>query len=303
MERLWFVALDTVRLRNAISDAHASAVEPATVDAAHDAGVQLLDACIVGTGMRCIVRARDRDQIRTFSRRFVARVAPLVAQSAARWQPAARACRVPESSAGSWRAFLTRCRQAFRKSATMAVEISAPTRPSTARSRGTPRTRARKGASLVRRIQTAVDIALGGDESAARLRRYVADHDAPPNDAAAFARMCEVIFSQGIGFAVVARKREALERAFAGFAPAAVAAFSESDVRRALGEPIIRNITKIRACVANAKRWCAAPQGSYLAFLASQASDDDPMSGWPARTALVQGDFQRLNDIGARQTL
>ncbi|MBV8171142.1 MAG: hypothetical protein JO219_04330, partial [Candidatus Eremiobacteraeota bacterium] len=83
----------------------------------------------------------------------------------------------------------------------------------------------------------------------------------------------------------------------------AVAAFSESDVRRALGEPIIRNIAKIRACVANAKRWCTAPQGSYLAFLASQAPDDDPMSGWPALTALVQGDFQRLNDIGARQTL
>jgi 3-methyladenine DNA glycosylase Tag len=294
-----------MRLRAGIRTVHAPAIEAALAAAGADAGLCVVDACAIICGVRCIVRAHAPRQLRTFARRFVARAAALLASERTRWRPGIHACPIAESSAGSWRAFIARCRGAFTESMSMAVDISpgSAKKRGARRLRGTVRSRARRGAAFVRRIERTVDAELGIDEAAARLRRYVADHDAPADDAAAFGRMCEVIFAQGIGFAIVGRKREALAKAFAGFAPATVAAFSETDVRRILGEPVIRNAAKIRACIANAKRWCAAPQGSYLAYVASNAADDDPLAGWPQLAALVKDDFERLNDAGARQTL
>jgi len=303
--RLWFVALDTWRLQASIRTVHARAIEAALVAAGADTGVCVVDACAVVCGVRCIVSVRAPGQLRTFSRRFVARVAALLASGRTRWRPGIHACPIAESSADLWRAFIARCRGAFTESRSMAIDISHESaKKGGARTpRGALRSRARRGAAFVRHIERTVDAELGTDEAAARLRRYVADHDAPADDAAAFGRLCEVIFAQGIGFAIVGRKREALLRAFAGFAPATVAEFSETDVCHILGEPVIRNAAKIRACIANAKRWCASPQGSYLAYVASNAANDEPLEGWPRLAALVESDFERLNEIGARQTL
>jgi 3-methyladenine DNA glycosylase Tag len=164
---------------------------------------------------------------------------------------------------------------------------------------------ARAGVPFARSIGTVVDGLLGADDCTARLHRYVADHDAPADDPVAFGRLCEVIFTQGIGIAVVMSKRASLHAAFQGFDPAVVAAYDDDDVRRLLAQPIIRNEAKIRACVENAKRWqdVAASTGSYLARVAGIAAEDDASAGWPALCAALVADFARINEPTARQTL
>jgi 3-methyladenine DNA glycosylase Tag len=164
---------------------------------------------------------------------------------------------------------------------------------------------ARKAVPLARAIEVVVDASLGADDCTARLHRYVADHDAPADDAVAFGRLCEVVFTQGIGIAVVIGKRQPLYAAFDGFDPVAVAAYDDADVRRLLGQPIIRNEAKIRACIENARRWrsAAGSDGSYLARIARIAADDDAASGWPALCAALVDDFARINEPSARQIL
>ncbi len=61
-------------------------------------------------------------------------------------------------------------------------------------------------------------------------------------------------FQAGLSWATVLRKRPAFREVFRGFDPDAVAAFTEQDVDRLLGDArIIRNAAKIRATVANAR--------------------------------------------------
>ena len=167
------------------------------------------------------------------------------------------------------------------------------------------RTIARRGVPLVRALEAIVDAMLGADDCSARLHRYVADHDAPADESVAFGRLCEVVFTQGIGIAVVMGKRPAMQTAFHGFDPATVCAFGDDDVRRLLAAPIIRNEAKIRACIENAKRWqnFAAAEGGYLARVARAAADDDASAGWPALCATLAEDFVRINESTARQTL
>jgi 3-methyladenine DNA glycosylase Tag len=71
-----------------------------------------------------------------------------------------------------------------------------------------------------------------------------------------------------------------------------------------LEAPIVRNAAKIRACIENAKRWCELAQqhGTYLGRIASIAATDDPVSGCPALSEAVGGDFVLIGDSAARQT-
>lgn len=157
---------------------------------------------------------------------------------------------------------------------------------------------------LIRVIDRANDTLLGVDEHAARLRRYVADHDAPADDTAAFGRLSEMVFAQGLGIRVVIAKRDALVAAFAHFDPLRVCTFDESDVKRLLASPIIRNEVKIRACIENARRWrTASGAGTYLARIAQAAAIDDPAQGWPALRAMLCSDFERIGESAAGQTL
>lgn len=167
------------------------------------------------------------------------------------------------------------------------------------------RTFIKRAASLMRAVDTAVDATLGSDEVAARVRRYVADHDAPADDAVAFGRLCLVVFAQGMQWAIVESKRAALESAFCGFDPAAVAAFDDANIGQMLAQPIIRNEAKLRACVDNARRWreLAAGDGTYLARLARNAAGDQPESGWPGLAETLCADFSRMGAIATRQTL
>jgi 3-methyladenine DNA glycosylase Tag len=308
VNRLWFVSIDTERLRPHLTGASARSALNALGPAAADTGTRILDACVVPVGLRALVHAPRLRDLRALSRRYVARAACTLRAAGIAWRPAIRVVLVAQADARTWRAFLARCRMTFQECPAMSIPstIENPTRAATRPTkRKSASATARGGAALLRAIDRVVDSELGADESAARVRRYVADHDAPANDAIAFGRLCEVIFAQGIGFTIVARKHDALCRAFDNFELSAVAAFGEDDVARLLGEPIIRNRSKICACIENARRWraTAAQHGSYLARVAEAAAQDDPVGGWPALTALLAGDFVRLNETGARQTL
>ena len=172
---------------------------------------------------------------------------------------------------------------------------------SKARAAGT----ARKLATLVRHVDRSVDRAIGSDEVAARVRRYVGEHDAPSDDRIAFARLCTVVFAQGLGYDIVLKKSAELHASFDGFDPGSVARYDDARVLALLDAPIVKNAAKIRACVENAKRWCALAQqhGSYLGRVASIAATDDPVAGWHALADAVRGDFVHVGESAARQTL
>lgn len=81
--------------------------------------------------------------------------------------------------------------------------------------------------------------------------RPVAD---TPDERAMFERLCLEGFQAGLSWLTVLRKREAFRDAFAGFDPAAVAAFDEEDVERLMADAgIIRNRAKINAAIGNAQ--------------------------------------------------
>ncbi len=64
-------------------------------------------------------------------------------------------------------------------------------------------------------------------------------------------------FQAGLAWIVVLRKREAFREAFAGFDPARVARFDETDIQRLLANPgIIRARAKIEATIRGAQIWC-----------------------------------------------
>jgi len=167
------------------------------------------------------------------------------------------------------------------------------------------RSAVRKAIGHLQVIERSNTAALGGDEVAARVRRYVAIHEAPSNDQAAFAKLCYVIFAQGLGFDVVENHREALDAAFCQFAPESVARIDENHVSKLLHEPIIRNRSKIEACIENAQRWqtLVAADKSYLGRIAHIGAGDDALSGWPKLVNLLQEDFCRLGEPTARLLL
>lgn len=74
------------------------------------------------------------------------------------------------------------------------------------------------------------------------------------DDGALFERVCLEAFQSGLSWWVILNKREAFRAAFEGFDPARVAAFTEADVERLLGDAgIVRNRAKIEAAVSNAR--------------------------------------------------
>jgi DNA-3-methyladenine glycosylase I len=61
-------------------------------------------------------------------------------------------------------------------------------------------------------------------------------------------------FQSGLSWITILRKRENFRRAFHGFRPERVAAFTEDDIERLLSDPgIIRNRAKIAAAIQNAR--------------------------------------------------
>jgi DNA-3-methyladenine glycosylase I len=81
-------------------------------------------------------------------------------------------------------------------------------------------------------------------------------------DDALFERLCLEAFQSGLSWITILRKRPAFRAAFAGFSIEAVAAFTEDDEARLMGDAgIVRNRAKIAAAVRNARAAQQLPEG------------------------------------------
>ena len=97
---------------------------------------------------------------------------------------------------------------------------------------------------------------------------------------ASLSSLTRAVFSAGLDPDVVDRRWPAFEAAFAGFDPAAVAAFGDEDVERLLGDAgIVRNRRKIEATIRNA-RTLAGLGVPLAAWLAEQ---EEPEAALQAR--------------------
>jgi DNA-3-methyladenine glycosylase I len=96
---------------------------------------------------------------------------------------------------------------------------------------------------------------------------YVAYHDEEwgrpvRGDQAIFERLCLEAFQSGLSWLTILRKRENFRKAFAGFDIPAVAAFTDADVARLMGDAgIVRNRAKVNAAITNARAALAVTEG------------------------------------------
>ncbi len=101
-------------------------------------------------------------------------------------------------------------------------------------------------------------------------------------------------FQAGLAWITILRKRDTLRAAFAGFDPAAVARFRETDVERLLQDPgIIRSRAKVQAAIDSARIYCAmADRGEDFSAWAWSFTDGQVLHGdgvsLPASTALSE---------------
>ena len=106
------------------------------------------------------------------------------------------------------------------------------------------------------------------------------------DDRGIFERLSLEAFQSGLSWLTILRKRENFRAAFAGFDPAAVAAFGAADTERLLADAgIVRNRAKINAVIGNARAALAVPGG--LAALVWRYQDTAARP--PVTTADVQG--------------
>jgi len=88
---------------------------------------------------------------------------------------------------------------------------------------------------------------------------YAAYHDEEwgkpvRDDHGLYERLCLEAFQSGLSWLTILRKREGFRAAFAGFEPAAVAAFGDDDVARLMADAsIVRNRAKVDAAIGNAR--------------------------------------------------
>jgi DNA-3-methyladenine glycosylase I len=139
---------------------------------------------------------------------------------------------------------------------------------------------------------------------------YVAYHDAewgvPERDPT---RLFEFLILEGaqagLSWSTILNKRDGYRRAFAGFDPAAIAAFGPDDVERCLADPgIVRNRAKINATVGNARAWLDVddPAGLLWSFVGGEPRQN----GWtalgdlPASTAESEAMSKDLKRRGFR---
>jgi DNA-3-methyladenine glycosylase I len=93
----------------------------------------------------------------------------------------------------------------------------------------------------------------------------------------------------GLSWQTILSKREGYRRAFAGFDPAAVAAFGAKDVERLLSDPgIVRNRLKVESTVNNAARVLEVQEadGSLDAYLWSFVGGEPIVNSWRTLTEL-----------------
>jgi DNA-3-methyladenine glycosylase I len=76
------------------------------------------------------------------------------------------------------------------------------------------------------------------------------------DDRLQFEFLCLEGAQAGLSWRIILHRREGYRRAFAGFNPAAVAAYGDADVQRLLADPgIVRNRAKVLSAINNAARF------------------------------------------------
>ncbi|MFI9594108.1 DNA-3-methyladenine glycosylase I [Nonomuraea sp. NPDC052265] len=96
---------------------------------------------------------------------------------------------------------------------------------------------------------------------------YITYHDEEwgrpvKGDDEVFERVALEAFQSGLSWLTILRKRENFRAAFDGFSTVKVAAYTERDVERLLGDPgIVRNRAKIEAVIGNARAALDLPEG------------------------------------------
>lgn len=130
-----------------------------------------------------------------------------------------------------------------------------------------------------------VSDALAGPDGALRCpwalstEDYVSYHDEEwgrpvHGDDALYERLCLEAFQSGLSWITILRRRPGFRSAFADFKIASVAAFTDADKERLLGDPgIIRNRAKIEATVANARVFADWAPGELDELIWSFAPD------------------------------
>jgi DNA-3-methyladenine glycosylase I len=94
-----------------------------------------------------------------------------------------------------------------------------------------------------------------------------------------FEKICLEGFQAGLSWLTILRKRDNFRKAFAGFDPALIVGFDDSDVVRLLDDPgIIRHQGKIRSTINNAGRALelAEERGSLSDYFWSWAGPEQP---------------------------
>jgi DNA-3-methyladenine glycosylase I len=113
----------------------------------------------------------------------------------------------------------------------------------------------------------------------------------------------------GLSWRTILRKRDGYRRAFAGFEPARVAAYTEVDVDRLLADAsIVRNRAKIESTVDNATAVLDTQRdhGSFAAYLWAFVDDKPVQNAWraladlPAQTDLSKRISRELKRRGFR---
>lgn len=141
---------------------------------------------------------------------------------------------------------------------------------------------------------------------------YVAYHDrewgVPVHDDRRLFEMLVLDGAQaGLSWLTILRKRENYRRAFRGFDPKRIAAYSSADVRRLLADPgIVRNRLKINSAIQNARATLAIIRefGSLSAFLWRFVENVPRQNAWrslseiPARTTQSDAMSKELKKRG-----
>jgi 3-methyladenine DNA glycosylase Tag len=121
-----------------------------------------------------------------------------------------------------------------------------------------------------------------------------------PHDLADYlAVITRAVFQSGMTWRVVEAKWDGFRRAFAGFDPPVVAAFTDDDVERLVADKgIIRNRRKIEATIANAQAMLSLEDGpgGFVGWLRSRGDFD-------ATVSALRGEFRFLGDLGAYYVL
>ena len=125
---------------------------------------------------------------------------------------------------------------------------------------------------------------------------YIRYHDTEwgrpvTDDRRLFEKICLEGFQSGLSWLTILRKRENFRNAFAGFDPAAVAAFRGRDVQRLLNDAgIVRHRGKIESTINNARRALELieEQGTLAAYFWSWEPDAKSRPKKLTRAALMK---------------